>query len=122
MARRFLGKKVAVPKPKMLGKGTTSTTADLPIVYDKALGDIGDALETLSKGPLTDGKLSENLEFTAGVPKRVTHGLGRKLRLWFVVRTNTDNGIFEIEDPNTDLTTEIWLGCAGNATVSIYFA
>lgn len=63
-------------------------------------------------------RLLENVVLVDGVTKRIAHGLKRKLRGWFVVRTNAGEALgslYDEQSSHTDTDTFLYLRADGYA-------
>lgn len=79
---------------------------------------IVDAIDPLLALPLSDSNFLENVDLTTG-SNIVSHGLGRDLRGWIVVRKDADESIYDTQDSNSLPALTLMLVSSGAVTVSL---
>ncbi len=82
--------------------------------------NVEDAVDQITRKPIIDGVLVENISLAAGVDNAVSHKLGRKPVMWIEARKFGNATIWEIE--NTATATLLVLRSSANVTLSLWVA
>lgn len=93
-------------------------TADLAL--QKAQDGIAKTLNPLASLPLVDGALLEAVSLKSGQDNPVSHGLGRRPRLWILAGKNANADVWEQASPAP--TRFLNLRCSADCTVNLWVA
>lgn len=102
-------------KARVLRAHIKTTSVDDPTT-DRALSEIRDSIADVSV--FEGARLVGPVVLVSGTQKRVTHGLGRKYRGFFVVRKSAVADLID-DGSKTDRDTYLYLTANGNTTVSL---
>jgi hypothetical protein len=95
---------------KVLGGDVAST---------RMQSNVGQAVDTMLKSPLVEGRLIENVALTTAAIN-VEHKLGRKLQGYMVVQQNAGFIVFDAIVATTDTALYLPLKATGVCTVSLW--
>lgn len=86
---------------------------------DRVLEPLWAAAERVGRNNLLNGTYLSAI-LLAGVPKRLTHSLGRSWRGWILVDTSGTSPVRRVNITSTDKSSELWLQSAADTEVTVY--
>lgn len=81
---------------------------------------IEEVFESIADIEVTDGRLIKSISLISGQANEVSHGLGRSVEGWQVVRQRADARIWDNQDSNKKKNLTLDLRCSANVTVDLW--
>lgn len=82
--------------------------------------NIGEAIDQVTNKDQLDSKILKNQILTAGAVNKVSHGLGRPLQGWYVIRTHGNyNMVYDTQDTNPSPNLLLYLWTPATVTVDL---